>query len=179
MTPQELAKQFPDLAGPGKEACELLLRKASLVEIPAGTSIITPGTESAALFLICSGRVRVSLESAGECSILGDFGGGQWIGEMGMIEPARAVASVVAVEDCLLLRLSHADFMDLRRDSPVLTSTLLQMLCNNLTQRLDSTIRLIDREEAGQEPPDVKDVQRNWMVEAARNLIGVAVRSGT
>lgn len=178
MTPEELAKQFPDLATSGEGDCGLLLQKASLVEIPAGESIIAPGTESVALFLICSGQVRVSLESADECSVLGDFGPGQWIGEMGMIEPARAVASVIAVEDCALLRLSHVDFMELRRDSPALTSTLLQMLCKNLTQRLDSTVRFIDREETAPDPSVVKGIQRNWMVEAARNLIGVAARSG-
>ncbi len=93
-----------------------------------------------------------------------------------MIQPALAVASVVAVEDCTLLRLQHDEFMALRGSSPTLTSIFLQMLCTDMAERLRSTIGFID-----QEPADTRaseEIARKWMAETARKLIGIAARSG-
>lgn len=178
MTPDDLKSRFPALEGADDGAIELLLGTMSEVEPAAGDTVIASGVENDTMYFISSGRVRVSLESADECSILGDFGPGQWIGEMGMLHPAPAAASVVALDDCVLLGLSNQEFMDLRRRAPALTSVLLQMFCRDLSARLHATVGFIDRKKIPAGPEAAAAVPAKTLIEAAKNLLGIAARTG-
>jgi len=177
MTPDELKSRFPALDAVDGEALELLLRTTAEICPAAGDTIISSGAENDTMYLICAGSVRVSLDAPDECLILGDFGPGRWIGEMGMIQPAPAVAGVVALEDCILLTLSHDEFTELRRASPSLTSVLLQMLCRDLSARLYTTVGFIDSNNAADETGAAIISAKN-LVEIAKNLLGIAARTG-
>lgn len=174
MTPDQIKQLFPVFTKASSKDLEHLLDAASMSDIPAGKDVISAGVESNSVHLICSGSVRVSLEAGDECTILGDFGPGQWIGEMGMIEPAIAVARVTAIQDCAVLRLSHDSFMALRRQCPTLTSILLQLFSSDLAKRLRATIQFIDGEITDS---DMKTKKR-WYTEVAKNLLGMAARIG-
>jgi len=178
MTPDVLRNRFPALEKVADEALELLRGTVSEIELDSGDQVISSGIENDTMYFICAGRVRVSLESADECAILGDFGPGQWIGEMGMIQPAPAAASVVALDDCVLLSLSHDEFIELRRSSPALTSVLLQMLCRDLSARLHKTVAFIDNENIEGDSDPAAAVTRTSLIEVAKNLLGIAARSG-
>ncbi len=142
------------------------------IEAASSTAIVVPGDANDSLYLICSGRARVTLEAERVTVNLGEFGPGQWFGEMAMIEPAPATATVRAVDDCSLLVLPHDRFMALRRSHPDLTSILLQTFSHHLTGRLRETLQHLD-------PKDRMDGQRGWLLDAARRLLGVAARSAT
>ena len=174
MTPDDIKQHFPALGEAAESDLSVLLDAANINEISAGTDIITPGKDSDALYLIYDGLVRVSLESDGECTVLGDFGSGSWIGEMGMIQPAVAVARATATKNCTVIQLSHSDFMALRRQCPTLTSTLLQIFCNDLVGRFRSTMQFID---GGVIEPKA-EARRAWLVEAAKRVMGIAARAG-
>lgn len=177
MTPDQFTQQFSVFRTLNREDLALLLETLEASHVGAGTCFIASGVDSDALYLIAGGRVRVTLESNGDSTVLGEFGPGQWAGEMGMIEPAPACASVAAVEDCSLLRLSHADFMALRRKCPSLTSSLLKVFSDQLAERLRSTLHFVDTGEtvAGQ---DRGEGNRNWFIEAAQRIVGLAARTG-
>ena len=177
MIPDDLKRTFPELAGIGEGGFHLLLEATREVRPAAGDTVIASGTLNDTMYFVCGGSVRVSLESPDECSVLGDFGSGQWIGEMGMLEPAQAAASVVALEDCTLLSLSHDEFMALRRKSPELTSVLLQLLARDLSSRLHATIDFIDnRNRSGRR--DADSAHPNTLIEAVKTLLGIAARAG-
>ena len=178
MTPDELKNRFPALGAVDDDSLDLLLGAASRICPGAGETLIASGAHSETMYLICAGSVRVSLDAPDECAILGDFGPGQWIGEMGMIQPAHAAASVVTLEDCVLLALSHDGFMGLRRHSPMLTSVLLQMLCRDLSARLYATVGFIDSNKAAGDDAAATVSPQN-LIEVAKNLLGIAARTGT
>lgn len=177
MNPEDLKRRFQGLSEVSDDALDLLLEATTVVCPAAGDTVIAVGAGSDTMYFICDGSVRVSLESADECSILGDFGRGQWIGEMGMLQPARASASVVAREDCVLLGLSHDGFVVLRRRSPALTSVLLQMLCRDLSARLHATIGFIDT-RSSEDAKEATTLRSRTLIEIARNLLGIAARTG-
>lgn len=172
MTPEDIKQRFPGLEQAADEDLQRLLDAASTSDIAAGVDIIAPGTENSTLYLIYTGVVRVSLESGDECTILGEYGPGQWIGEMGMIEPAITVARVTAIQDCTVLALSSDDFAVLRRQCPTFTSILLQLFSNDLAKRLRTTIQFIDGTEADER------IGHRWYAEVAKRVLGVAARIG-
>lgn len=174
MTPEEIKARFPDLQQASSRDLEHLLQAAPLTDIAAGTDVILPGTESNSLYLICSGSVRISLEADDECTILGDYGPGQWIGELGMIEPAIAIARATAISDGTVLRLSHDNFMLLRRQCPELTSILLQLFSSDMAKRLRTTIQFID----GEIPAADVHIEKHWYTEVAKRILGIAARIG-
>ncbi len=81
MTPDDIRVCFADLWETTSEDMQCFLDSASEIDIPANTRIITPNEESKTLYLIYHGLVRVSLESEGLSTVLGDLGAGQWFGD--------------------------------------------------------------------------------------------------
>lgn len=177
MTPDEFKRRFPALGEITEPDLEALLENIVESEVSTGTSIIPGGADNRTLYLIVTGRVQVSLEAEGEIMVLGEFGPGQWVGEMGLIEPAGAAAIVTAIEDSRVLCLSHDDFMALRRRRPMLTSILLRVLTNDLAERLRLTLRFVDN---GGLPPNAgSSASRNWFVQLTQHVLGIAARTGT
>lgn len=179
MTPDDFRQRFPAFAEIRDDDLYALLGVLETKEVRKGSDIIPPNSANRTLYLIRDGGLRVSLECAGELTVLGDFGPGQWLGEMGMIEPdpVASVARVTAVEDSVLLQLSHTDFMALRRTNVSLTSVLLQVFCAVLSERLRRTMGLVyDGESTPDTPGEPKS---GWFVEVARQLMGIAARTGT
>ena len=177
MTPEDLTRLFPALKEVESGALDLLLQTTTKICPDAGDTVISSGAPNDTMYFICAGSVRVSLDSSDECSILGDFGPGQWIGEMGMLQPAAAAASVVALDDCVLLSMSNEEFAGLRQSSPALTSVLLQMLCRDLSVRLHATIGFIDRKKTASEPGHAA-ISPKTLIDIAKNLLGIAARTG-
>ena len=178
MTPEQFTQQFSVFQALDLNDLKVLLDSLQASDVSAGTRFISSGADSDALYLLVGGRVQVSLEANGESAVLGEFGQGHWVGEMGMIEPAAASATVAAVEDCSLLRLSHSDFMQLRRQCPSLTSSLLKVFSDQLAERLRSTMRFVDTGEAVSGQDAAGAVRHNWFIEAAKRIVGVAARTG-
>ena len=179
MTPDEFRQRFPAFTAIRGGDLDALLDALEIREIQQGWDIIPAKSENRNLYLIQDGRLRVSLDSGDGCTVLGDFGPGQWLGEMGMIEPDPVVsaATVTAVEDSVLLQLSHSDFMALRRTNVSLTSVLLQVFCGVLSERLRSTMRLVYDGESASDTPG--EPTSGWFIEVARQLMGIAARTGT
>jgi len=178
MTRDDFRQQFPSFAAIRDVDLDTLLGALETSEAQKGSDVISAGRKNSNLYLIRDGRLQVSLDSGGQCTVLGEFGPGQWLGEMGMIEPETAgVARVSAVEDCVLLKLSHADFMALRRSDVSLTSVLLQVFCESLAERLRCTMQLVYEDES--ETDTRGDATMGWFLEVARQVMGIAARTGT
>lgn len=111
---------------------EVLDRVMTEHHYSTGAIIFNEGDVGDAMYIIRSGRVVVVKGDFQAPTILGYRGIGEVIGEMALLENKPRFASVVAVEDLCLLRISREDFQKLRDDNPSLEMSLAQALSARL-----------------------------------------------
>jgi len=141
ITAKEFEQRFKALAAQFRSPADIkvLLEHCSMTSVPAGTRIIAYGGAVSTLYLVWTGLLSASIEEGDLKLALGDIRPGQWVGEITMIDPGPANASVTAVENSQLLALSHAEFNVLRDTQPSVAGALLRALCLNITARLRPT----------------------------------------
>jgi diguanylate cyclase (GGDEF)-like protein len=100
-----------------------------------GHILLREGAPTDALFVIISGRVRVTETSRDTQSefVLGELGPGEIFGELGIIRNQPRVASVVAIERTHCLVLPPQNFIEAVESSPALAMGLLQILAARLS----------------------------------------------
>ena len=96
----------------------------------AGETVFADGSAGRCLYLIRSGMLDVRKNQR----LLTRLGPGTYVGEMALIDDAPRSASVVAMEDCTLLRLDRAAFEDLTETYPAMLRELCRMLAFNLRE---------------------------------------------
>jgi signal transduction histidine kinase len=136
---EQFQRDFPKLsANCHRTDVEVLLNilKPSGEVVPAGSILIQQGHQSFSIFLICSGLLGVALENDGKRINLGMLGRGQWVGDVSLIEPGPASATVSVLEDATFLCMNHRDLNELRSEYPRTASRLLNALSVELANRL-------------------------------------------
>jgi hypothetical protein len=100
-------------AAASRPVLERLAAACKPLGVPAGTAIVTEGEEADALYVLVSGRVRVtSRGEAGTEHFIRVMEPGTYFGEIGLLERIPRTATVTAEEDCELYRIEAADFFD-------------------------------------------------------------------
>jgi len=148
ITPKQFQSRFKALAAQFRSPADInvLLQNCTLSRVPAGTQLIRHRGPVSALYLLWSGRLAASAEEGDVQLELGDIHPGQWVGEVTLIDPGPANASISTMEDSELLTLSHDTFNRLRETHPAVAGALLRALCLNITERLRPTgERVIDQ----------------------------------
>src|SRR5580658_8335508 len=132
--PQDLPGLATFLAGIGlfaslDDATRLeLARELEPVDVPAGEVIFRQGDAGEGLFVVVSGRLRVSVAADGPDHVLYDVGRGAVVGEMALVTDRPRAATVRAVRDSDLLLLRVSSFMALLERSPALVSGVMRLL---------------------------------------------------
>jgi predicted acylesterase/phospholipase RssA/CRP-like cAMP-binding protein len=89
------------------------------VSVPGGSVLIREGDPADCLYLVAAGRLRVvSIDATGADTVLAEIGRGDLVGEMALITNRPRSATVYALRDTHLLRLSTAAFTQLSADHP-------------------------------------------------------------
>ncbi len=101
-----------------------LLAKWTTQLLPAGTTFITEGAPNQHLWVVASGKCEV--QSAG--APIAELGPGAAVGEISLVSGQNAVASVVAVEPVVVLRLAKADFEVVAKKHPKLLAAVEQLV---------------------------------------------------
>lgn len=112
---------FRALADDDRDA---LLAKFETQLVPAGTTFIVEGQRNDHLWVVVSGRCQVA--SAG--AAIADLGPGAAVGEISLVSGVTAVASVVAAEPAVLLRLAKADFDVVAKKHPKLLAEVEKLV---------------------------------------------------
>ena len=86
--------------------------------VPAGTVVIRQGDPGDALFVVVNGRLRVSVRREGSDFAIAEVGRGELIGEMALLSDDPRSATVAAIRDSQMLRLSKSDFLFLVKKRP-------------------------------------------------------------
>jgi CRP-like cAMP-binding protein len=100
---------------------------------PRNTTIVEEGLPGDYMYVIREGRVKVTkLSEDGREKILELLEGGDFFGEMALLDREPRSASVKTLEPARLLALSRADFLDVLRRNPDVAVAVIQELSRRL-----------------------------------------------
>jgi CRP/FNR family transcriptional regulator, cyclic AMP receptor protein len=118
------------------------LRSLLLVQdIKGNTAIFRAGDGGDSLCLIESGRVRISItDQDGKLLILAELAGGDFFGEMALIDGKPRSADATVIEDARLAVLSREDFLSFVRGNPDVAVEMISAVSHRL-RRTDELLR--------------------------------------
>ncbi len=112
-----------------------------------GSIVIAAGDPTDSLYIILSGRLKVMMSDAeGKEVILSILSGGEFFGEMGLIDDAPRSASVVAIEPCELLVITRRDFKRCMAENAEMAMAVMRGLVRRLREadRKIGSLALLD-----------------------------------
>ena len=123
----------------GPDASDLLCERFELLTVAAGGVLMRQGEAADSLYLVVVGRMRVTIRrDDGTDSVVAEPGRGELLGEIALITNEPRSATVTAVRDSQVLRLSTDSFAELMRDSPdvqrEITTEIVRRLVNSIRQ---------------------------------------------
>jgi uncharacterized membrane protein len=120
-----------------KELRELLQEK----RVTGNTRLFNAGEKGDAMYLIQSGRVRISIrDEDGHNLILAELAQGDFFGEMSIIDGRQRSADASVIEDAMLAVLSRDDFLSFVRTNPDVPLKMLSALSERL-RHTDNLLR--------------------------------------
>jgi predicted acylesterase/phospholipase RssA/CRP-like cAMP-binding protein len=131
-----------------------LAEQLEQVHVAAGEVILRQGDAGDGLFLVVSGRLRVSTAADGAERVLYDLGRSAIVGEIALLTGQPRAATVRAVRDSDLLLLRLSSFTSLVGRSPVLLTELTRLLVDRLLTV--NRLLTVDRRQAP--PPAARAV---------------------
>jgi len=120
------------------EIVEFLQQADKTIAFP-GQQIIREGRPGEFVYILLSGHVKVVKQATGKEHILATLEPGQTFGEMSLVEQSPCSASVCALEECTLLRVSQADFWKM----PAVSAKLYKNIAALLSSRLRHSNELL------------------------------------
>ncbi|MBN1992962.1 MAG: cyclic nucleotide-binding domain-containing protein [Anaerolineae bacterium] len=133
------------LAAAGREVVDALMTEQ---HYPRGAVIFAEGDVGNAMYIIWSGRVAVVKGNPESPIVLGYRGPGEIVGEMALLEDQPRSASVIALEDTRLLRITRQDFKQLLSSNSAVGMGILSTLSARLRaadNARDAGLRAEDR----------------------------------
>src|SRR3990170_321371 len=129
----ETIRTIPLFSGLSREDIAKILGKLEEKSFNAGTAIFSQGDSGDSFYFIQSGAVQVVLGSAGSRrESIAVLGPQDWFGEMALLSGEPRSATIIAVKDTTVWRLSREDWDELIEKHP----TWLLHFCATLSRRL-------------------------------------------
>ena len=137
----EALRSVPLFASLDDEAAKDLRNLLSDKVVPQNTRLFTQGDKGDAMYLIESGRVRISLRDDDKQEvILAELAQGDFFGEMSIIDGRQRSADAQVIEDARLAILSRDAFLSFVRTNPDVALEMLSALTDRL-RRTDELLR--------------------------------------
>ena len=124
-------------AGLDADARAAIEAEAQWVQLQGGDTLFREGEAGDALYVLIKGRLRVLVAGPTGDALVAEIGRGETVGEMALLTGAPRSATVVAVRDSQLVRLSQAAFERIAMRCP---AAMLQ-ITRRLVERLQRTTR--------------------------------------
>src|SRR5437667_7327879 len=119
-------RSVPLFASLGDEAAGDLRNLLSVREVPQGAALFRAGDQGDAMYLIESGRIRITISDDDQKEIvLAELAQGDFFGEMAIIDGQQRSADATVAEDARLAVLSRENFLGFIHDNP---NVALEML---------------------------------------------------
>jgi anion transporter len=129
----DVIKNVPLFSGLSREDLANVLGKMEEQSCSAGTTIFYQGDQGNAFYLIQSGAVQVVVEApGGGAEVMAVLGPREWFGEMALLSGEPRSATIVAIKETTVWRLSRGAWDQLIEKHP----SWLMQLCATLSSRL-------------------------------------------
>ena len=137
----EALRSVPLFASLDDEAAKDLRNLLSDKIVPRNTRLFKQGDKGNAMYLIESGRVRISIrDDDGQEVTLAELAQGDFFGEMSIIDGRQRSADAQVIEDARLAILSRDAFLSFVRTNPDVALEMLSALTDRL-RRTDDLLR--------------------------------------
>jgi len=137
----EALRSVPLFASLDDDAARELRSLLSDKTVPQNTRLFRQGDKGDAMYLIESGRVRISIRDDDEQDvILAELAQGDFFGEMSIIDGRQRSADAKVIEDARLAILSREAFLSFVRSNPDVALEMLSALTDRL-RRTDELLR--------------------------------------
>ena len=128
-----MLENIPLFHGVSSDALAPLAECAARRNVRKNAIVISEGDETNSLYLIESGRVRVScVNDEGREFILANLGPGDHFGELALLDDGPRSASVTALEACIFLTISQEDLTAWLGDNPDNALSLLRAMARRV-----------------------------------------------
>ncbi len=179
LTASAFRKCFPQLVKHSSagdvEALLACLRRATLAP---GETLVDDGATISSLYLVWDGELCCRIENGDDTVEIGRIGPGQYVGEVSLLDPGPATATVIAESPTTVYELTRGDFDQLGQANPVIRSKLIRAMVAQLIERLRSSdqllFQLFDSEEAEETPatPSAPSGSGQWYNRVYHRLLG-------
>jgi len=137
----EALRSVPLFASLDDDSAKDLRNLLSEQNVPSNTRLFKQGDEGDAMYLIESGRIRISvLDDDKKDVTLAELAQGDFFGEMSIIDGRQRSADARVIEDCRLAILSRPAFLSFVRKKPDVALEMLSALTDRL-RRTDQLLR--------------------------------------
>lgn len=137
----EALRSVPLFASLDDEAAHDVLNLISDKIVPRDTRLFRQGDKGDAMYLIESGRVRISIHDDDQQEVtLAELAQGDFFGEMAIIDGRQRSADAHVIEDARLAILSRDAFLSFVRNNPDVALEMLSALTERL-RRTDDLLR--------------------------------------
>ncbi|HET6977682.1 MAG TPA: DUF1003 domain-containing protein [Pyrinomonadaceae bacterium] len=137
----EALRSVPLFASLDDEAATELRRLLSDKKVPQNTRLFKQGDKGDAMYLIESGRVRISIRDDDDQELtLAELAQGDFFGEMSIIDGRQRSADAKVIEDAQFAILSRDAFLSFVRTNPDVALEMLSALTDRL-RRTDELLR--------------------------------------
>ncbi len=115
------------------------IEELSLIGKDKGEFVVKEGEPGDNMFVIVEGKVKVLLKRGKKEIVLATLGKGNFFGEMGLFGRKARSASVQALTNLKLLKVTRADIDRMSESNPKLLSEFTIGLCTELCKRVSRT----------------------------------------
>jgi anion transporter len=130
----QVIRQIPLFSALSREDIAKVLGKMEERYYVSGATIFSQGDQGDAFYIVQTGAVQVVLENRGRAEIIRVLGPQDWFGEMALLSGEPRSATIIAVRDALIWRLSRHAWDELIDKHP----TWLLHFCAALSKKLSS-----------------------------------------
>ena len=132
----DLLRSIPMLANMPNNKLKLLAFSSDRVSYAKNETLFHQGDDADAAYIVISGTadVLVASESGGKESKVAELGPNSFVGDMAILCDIPRTASVKANEEMDTLRIRKEHMVDMMRDSPDLTMSVLRELVQRLAK---------------------------------------------
>jgi CRP-like cAMP-binding protein len=134
----KLLAKFTVFAELSEEELHALIEQSATESYTAGERIINAGDVGHCMYVILSGSVRVSVKRGNGEVELARLTGGDFFGEVALVDDGPRSATVTAIEDCELLCITRTTLGVLAGLQPAAAIHLLAAIGRSLVARLRS-----------------------------------------
>ncbi len=125
-----LKKIFGDF---NQEMLDRVLPRFEWIELSGGQVLFRQGERDESLYFVISGRLRaVQSSEEGERTVLGEIAKGETVGELAFFTGEPRIATIVAVRETLLARVSSEVFRELLLAYPLVSLNLTRLVIDRM-----------------------------------------------